>query len=77
MKSDFCLILYLKRFDHFFLISETWILYRGGDESVSNVVKEGNKQYETIEFGIDTKTNTDPLRHIKLISTLEKKVCSP
>lgn len=56
---------------------ETWILYRGGDESVSNVVKEGYKQYETIEFGIETKTNTDPLRHIKLISTLKKKIEKP
>lgn len=54
---------------------ETWILYRGHDEGVSKVVKEGYKNYETMEYGIETKTNTDPLRRIKLISTLEKEVC--
>lgn len=68
--------LFKKIFIIFIFLLETWILYRGNDEGVSNVVKEGYKNYETIEFGIETKKNNDPLQHIKLISTLEKKVCS-
>lgn len=61
-------------FSYRFHITETWILYRGSDEDVSNVVSDAYQQYEDMEFGTKTSGISDPNRHIKLISIAEKKV---
>uniref|UniRef100_K1PW66 Transient receptor potential cation channel subfamily M member 3 n=1 Tax=Magallana gigas TaxID=29159 RepID=K1PW66_MAGGI len=55
---------------------ETWILYRGSDEDVSNVVSDAYQQYEDMEFGTKTSGISDPNRHIKLISIAGKKEMS-
>lgn len=52
---------------------ETWILYRGSDEDVSNVVSDAYQQYEDMEFGTKTSGISDPNRHVKLISIAGKK----
>lgn len=52
---------------------ETWILYRGNDEDVSNVVRDAYQQYEDMEFGTKTPGISDPNRHIKLISIAGKQ----
>lgn len=57
-----------------FYIIETWILYRGNDEDVSNVVRDAYQQYEDLEFGTKTPGISDPNRHIKLISIAGKQV---
>lgn len=64
---------YLKTVYHCHII-ETWILYRGNDEDVSNVVSDAYQQYEDLEFGTKTYRIGDPNRHIKLISIAGKKV---
>lgn len=46
---------------------ETWILYRGSDYEVSNVVQDAYHHYENLEFGEEKVAVCDPRRHIKLI----------
>lgn len=53
---------------------ETFILFKGNDGGVSNVVRDAYQHYEDMEFGSETRTVNDPERHIKLISMTGKKV---
>lgn len=51
-------------------VTESWILYRGHDSGLSDIVHEAYINYGDMEFGTenDTKPMEDEERHVKLVS---------
>ena len=60
----------------FFFHKESWILYSGKNEGVSQVVKDAYQQYENREFGtkLDEIHLDNRNRHIKLINITDNEV---
>lgn len=56
--------------------AETWILYRGGTDGVSKVVKDAYKKYLAMQNWKTEETKSDQRQRIKLISTTNKEVRS-
>ena len=60
----------------FFFHKESWILYSGKNEGVSQVVKDAYQKYENREFGtkLDEIHLDNRNRHIKLINITDNEV---
>jgi hypothetical protein len=58
------------KFVSMFYATESWILYRGQDNGVSDIIREAYRNYGDMEFGSenDDKSVGVEERHVKLIS---------